>query len=216
MRIARFGLGFLVLVALSGCDVAGLAIDGKGSGPELEIQEVRIDRDALTSNLALLSQDSSIRIGQDLNTVLVGGFRKPNRGVTLRELPPGLSGDFVGLGWETPERTVSLVAKETDILMALDMENAVSQDRRDEVAARYLSYFGEPQSEVGTERAKYWFWGNGSVRVMVCAVRVGDGVYRVTSVLGLGTVMDRLRMNADSARQDVGAADQIAAENAVK
>jgi len=216
MRIARFGLGFLVLVALSGCDVAGLAIDGKGTGPQLEVEEVRIDRESLTSNLALLSQDSSIRIGQDLNTVLVGGFRRPNRGVALRELPPGVSADFVGLGWETVERTVSLVAKETDIVLALDMENAVTLEHRDEVVERYQSNFGVPQSEVGDEKAKYWFWGSGPVRVMICSVRVGDGVYRLTSVLGLGDVMDRLRMNADSARQDVGAAAQIAAENPTK
>ncbi len=216
MRIERLGLGLLVLVALSGCDVAGLAIDGKGTGPQLEVEEVKIDREALTNNLALLSQESSIRIGQDLNTVLVGGFRKPNRGVPLRELPPGVSGDFVGTGWETPERTVSLVAKETDIIMALDMENTVTPEHRDDVVGQYRRTFGDPQSEVGDDKAKYLFWGSGSVRVMICSVRVRDGVYRLTSVLGLGSVMDRLRMDADSARQDVGAAAQIAAENPVK
>lgn len=216
MRIERLALGSLLLICLSGCDVAGLAIEGKEGGTQLEVDEVRIGRESLTSSLALLSEESSIRIGQDLNTVLVGGFRKPKRGITLRELPPGLSGDFVGMGWETPERTVSLVAKETDIVMALDMENSVSADRCDEVVSQYQRIYGSSPLEVGDTKAKYRFWQSGTVRVMICVVQVGNGVYRLTSVLGLSEVMDRLRMDADSARQDVGAAAQIAAENQAK
>ncbi|MFM9873309.1 MAG: hypothetical protein ACKVQS_07580 [Fimbriimonadaceae bacterium] len=216
MRIARLGLGLLVLVGLAGCDVAGMAIDSKGGGPQLEIDQVRIDREALTSNLSLMSQESSIRIGQDLNMVLVGGYRRPKRGVTLRELPPEVSSDFVGLGWETTERTVSLVAKESDVVMALDMENSVTMEHRDEVVSKYQFIYGDPSATVGDQRASYWFWEKGPVRVMICSVRIGEGTFRLTSVLGLGTVMDRLRMDADSARQDVGAAAQIAAENPVK
>jgi hypothetical protein len=49
---------------------------------------------------------------------------------------------------------------------------------------------------------------------MVCAVKVSNDRFRLTSVLGLKSVMDRLRMDRDSATRDVAAARQIALESA--
>ena len=208
------GLGFLVMLA--GCDISGLAINGKGPGPQFEVDEVKIEREALTSNLALMSKESAIRVGQKLNTALVGGFRKPLKGVTLRELPPGVSAEFSGLGWETPERTVSLVAKEDDVFLALDMLNTAKAQDRDDLVSRYQFLYGEAKAKVSGPKSDYWFWEDGPVRVMICAVNVGDGMFRLTAALGLKDVMDRLRMDEDSAKRDVAAATQISAENSSK
>lgn len=212
MKRLQLWLSLGLLSVLAGCDVSGLAINGKGPGPQLELDEVRIERDALTSNLALMSKESAIRVGQKLNTALIGGFRKPLKGVTLRELPPGLSAEFSGLGWETPERTVSLVAKEDDIFLALDMVNMAKLEDRNDLAARYEFLYGEPKAKVSGPNSDYWFWEDGPVRSMICAVKVDEKNYRLTTVLGLKDVMDRLRMDEDSAKRDVAAATQISAE----
>lgn len=210
----QFGWAFIAAcTALAGCDVSGLAINGKGGSPQLELDDVQISRDALTSDLSLMSKDSQIRLGQKLNTALVGGFRRPSKGVALKELPPGVSSEFTGLGWETPERTVSLVGKEDDIILALDMLNRATQDEVRQMVSRYRLFNGAPHAEVSSANANYWFWQDGPVRLMVCSVKVAPGYYRVTSVLGLGDVMDRLRMDEGSAQRDVAAAAQISHES---
>lgn len=201
-----------LLAALAGCDVTGLAIDGKGAAPQLELDEVHIGRDALTSDLSLMSKESQIRLGQKLNTALVGGFRRPQKGVSLKELPPGVSNEFLGLGWETPERTVSLVGKEDDIVLALDMVNKATKAEVDQIVNRYRLFNGAPHSQVSGSSAEYWFWQDGPVRLMFCAVKLGEGQYRMTSVLGLADVMDRLRMDEGSAQRDMAAAAQISNE----
>lgn len=214
MRTWQLLAGLVFGLILSGCDVSALAIDGKEGGSVLEVADVTIDRDALTSNLALMKPNTAIRVGQKLNTALVGDYRKPTRGVTLKELPPGVSADFEGLGWETAERSVNLVGLEEDIILALDLQSKSSAEDREQAIERYKFVYGDSDAIVKGETAEYWFWEDGPVRLMVCSVKVSDSRFRLTSVLGLKSVMDRLRMDQDSATRDVAAARQIALESA--
>jgi hypothetical protein len=197
-----------LILLLWGCDSQGLGMDGKTT-TTLVPEDFPITRNELTSELALLSPQTSLRIGQKLNSALVGGFRKPDRAVIVRELPPGFNSDFSANGWEMPERTVSLVGVDQDLVLALDMANLLNQTKATESVTRYENMFGLADRVIEGPTAKYWFWNDGEVRLMVCRVNQSADSYRLTAVLGMRKAMETLRMDPDSAMRDVGSAAEM-------
>ncbi|MBX3115523.1 MAG: hypothetical protein KF836_13235 [Fimbriimonadaceae bacterium] len=206
-RVAHLIL-LVPMMFIVGCDASQFTVNGVQT-ETVTADDITIDSDALTSNLALMTPQSSVRLGQKLGASLIGGFRKPDRAVLLKELPPGFGSGFNSVGWESPERTVSMVGREDDLVLALDAWNSISQEKHDDILTRYTFVYGEPTTKIEGRTAKYAFWNSGSVRLMICTVPETKETFTVTTVLGLATLMDRLRMNVDSAQRDVASADQM-------
>lgn len=196
------------LFLMGGCDPAQFTLNGTQT-ETLSSDDVVLSTDALNSNLALVTPQSSVRIGQNLSSSLIGGFRKPDKAVIIKELPPGFGNGFTSTGWESPQRTVSMVGREDDLVLAIDVWDALSQEKMAEHVRRYEEIYGLPDSKVEGSSASYRFWNNGSVRLMICSVPLEKDMYTVTTSLGLAVLMDRLRMNEDSAKRDIASADQI-------
>jgi len=196
------------MVFAVGCDSAQFSVNGVQT-ETVTADDITFDNGALTSNLALMTPQSSVRLGQKLGASLIGGFRKPDRAVLLKELPPGFGSGFNSVGWESPERTVSMVGREDDLVLALDAWSSISQEKHDDIISRYIFVYGEPTAKIEKQSATYAFWDSGSVRLMICTVPETKDTFTVTSVLGLVSLMDRLRMNVDSAQRDAAAADEM-------
>lgn len=208
MKLKSMILVPVVMLSLTGCDPGQFTVNGV-QAETITADDVNLSREALTSNLALMSSQSSIRIGQNLTTSLIGGFKKPDRAVSIKELPPGFGSGFQSVGWESPQRTVSMVGREDDLVLAIDVWDSLTQEKVDELLERYEFVYGKPGTQVPGDSATYSFWDSGEVRLMICVVTKEKDTFTVTTTLGLAQLMDRLRMNDDSAKRDVASADQM-------
>jgi len=204
-------LSSLVLLlggALAGCDPSGLALN-QGETDTLTASDVKLTSAHLSCDLAILAEESVIRIGQKHDSAMVGDFRAPARSVKLSELPPMFDESFGAAGWETPTRTVSLVTSDGNVVLALDMNEALDAAPVNEMIEKYRGNFGVPSSSVKTEHSEYLFWERQGVRLMLCIYRQKEKPATVTKALGLTTLMDRLRMDAGSAQRDSASAETL-------
>lgn len=209
MRFTLVPIFLATGLLLAGCDPGQFAVGNGSKGDLLLAEEVTITQSALDSPLALHTQDSLIRVGQNLGSSLIGGFRRPEKGVALHELPPQFSSGFRASGWETPERTVSLVGRDDDVVLALETWTGMKAEKREQLFDRYQRLYGTPEHRVEGPAGEYLFWDDGAVRLMICWVPDAQRGSTVTTVVGLSVLMDRLRMNPEAAQRDLAAATEL-------
>ncbi len=215
MRLFRLVPVFLASgLLLAGCDPGQFTVGNGSQGDVLLAEDITITQSALDSPLALHTQNSLIRVGQSLGSCLIGGFRRPDKGVSINELPPQFSTGFRTAGWETPERTVSVVGREDDVVLALETWTSMKPEKRDAHIERYQLIYGLPDHRVVDNAGEYLFWDDGAVRLMICVVPNPQNGFHVTSVVGLSILLDRLRMNPEAAQRDlIVAAELLRAES---
>lgn len=201
--------GVVALGGLGGCDVSGFKVEGEEGRRTVSASDLEVSAIDMASRLSLVGGGASVRLGQKDDSALVGEFQKPERAVNLTELPPGFGDGFQALGWETAERTVSLVSKDGAVVLALDTRGGLDSDRAERIVGDYIRAHGEPTSRVSSESADYWFWQDLGVRLMVCRYRCRQSGETVTAAVGLTVLMDALRMDEASAQRDSVAADAL-------
>lgn len=195
-----------LLLALGGCEPEKLEITGNGAQEPLTSADVRVTESSLGASLQLRREDSAVRIGMTPEAAVSGAFGRPGRSTRIEELPPGFDESFAVSGWESGRRTFAAVAKEGQVVLALDQTDRATDREVSDAFRTYETAYGEPMAEVVTDHVRYAFWQNGSVRLMVVSY-AGNGESSVTVALGLTPAMDRLGMNYESAQRDAEAAE---------
>lgn len=208
----RYGSCFLLLAtatALVGCQ-GGAANGTRSIGPLVSRNPVSLTvaEEDSRSSLFLLSGPSRIAVGDDPAEAVSGGFKKPERAVTVTRLPVGLDDAFRFSGWEGSDRTLGLVSRNRNVLLAVDTRERVSQEVRDRAVGSYSSRFGKPET-VSQARVSYWFWEDGNVRLMVCSALDARGDLSLTSALGVAALMNNYRMSKETAEKDAAQAQSM-------
>lgn len=190
-----------LVLAIAGCDVTRLAIPASENRPKTTSNEVRLSAADLGSRLALRVDDTEIRVGNLAQDVFQGSFARPPRAVQWHELPPTLDESFGSDGWETPDRSLSLVSKDGSVVMAIYTTQTNAAADFDE-ATKHYEYALPTQPLVRKDNnSEYRFWTDGAVTLMLCWFQDGKAS-TFSQVIGLSRLMRDLRMDPDSAEQD--------------
>lgn len=215
-RLNRFLTALVWVVgalALVGCAPEQLTPVGSKQEEPLDATQVRISVDALGSHLRIHSGDTIVGIGQLDETVFRGDFAKPPKATNLTELPPGFDESFSTSGWETFKRNLAGVFKDGRLVLLLDNQDQTAAGEAEGQEAKYERIYGLPTTTASSGSTRYKFWEDGPVRLMTVVSSGADGESFVVA-LGLVSVMDRLRMDPDSARIDALKADEVLKEGA--
>lgn len=205
-RRTAFWISLSAGLAIAGCQ------GGKSAGaPPLvtktPVEVSPVDENVRADDLYILSGTSRITVGDNPNEALTGGFKKPERAVTASRLPPGLDDTFRFGGWESTERSVGLVSRNRTVLLAVDNQENLSQDKRDKAIQTYTRLFGLPMREIQRPHAHYYFWEQGKVRLMVCTTVDPRGAVSMTSAIGVNPLMQKFRMDPETAEKDATEAE---------
>lgn len=161
-----------------------------------------------TSSLFIVHKSSRIQIGADPLDVLSGGYKKPERALSITSIPPGFEDSFRVYGWDSATRSVGLISRNRKVLLAVDTQKKVDATLLDTTLLNARRTFGEPVAQNQADRSNYWFWQENGIRLMICRYVNDSGSVTMTTAIGLNQIMDHFRMSADSATKDAFAASE--------
>lgn len=197
----------LLCLLLVGCGAEQFALDKESEQTLLTPGEIRLTPADRTSDLAILAQESQIKLGESPDLVLVDEFRPLQKSIPVVDLPPGFDESFVVSGWESDGRTIALISWHDEILVVLDTRPHLKAEAASEFVDVYRERFGAPMNRVASDHTEFLFWKDGNVRLMVCLYRSPGGKYTVTAGLSLEKAMRTLRMTQESAVVDASLAE---------
>lgn len=215
-RFPAYGVIFLASLALLGCGSSPATSNSNGNketvtppARTISVEDVESPLIGSDVNLGLLHESQTLHIGDNVDTVFEQDFPRPDKASNVTQMPPGLDNTFRARGWETANESFGVVLKGGRVGLAIYTVTGSDEDFLNELVARYISRFGEPGEKVGAAGVRYWFWQDRDVRLMICSGYSEDGRLSVTSALGLKSLMDFLRMDIVSAREDREEAERL-------
>jgi hypothetical protein len=200
----------------------GAASGGPNGGSILPMAEKAVPEPdwRVDSDLRLLSPTGDARIGDPVESARKL-FPKPEvRAAAFQDLPPGFGPGFSSSGWETDAEGYGIISLGARTVVAMHMEMGVGESRVNEIVSRYRrrlpSKFAEnfdlEKPHASHSWVRYWFAEENGHRLMVCAVRLEEGVLNVTEALGTEEALDALRMSPRFAAEDIQALKNRPAE----
>lgn len=211
MRLRPY-LGWAALLAavmaLQGCgdpETGGTA-ELLRPAPKLRLDEpVSYDE----TGLAMRLDDVEVRVGEAERTAMQKVSRP--RGAYDTQDPAPLEGDdWKVRGWASQEAAFGVLTLDGRVVLAVFTREKAPGDWFNELlSAHERAYSLATPRVVAGSSSSYWFWSRGQDRLMICRTRGVDGTTSATVAVGLGAVMDELRMNERDAASDLLQAQRL-------
>jgi hypothetical protein len=221
MRL-RWFVAILAPIALAGCGGGAPVETAEPKTPErtVTLREVKAPDLGNPGNLALIRGRDKLKVGDEWEFAKKI-FLQQRGAYEINELPPELTGaDYRARGWEAPAEGFGAILYKDRVALAMYRIEHVDEDRVQEFVSTYRDYFGKPNDTVPPElaemthdrarkvRSRYWFWQQGSQRLMISSVTtLADGT-NVSIAVGDGNTMDALGMSVSAAKSDQAKAER--------
>ncbi len=199
---------FCLSISLLGVLFAGCTNGGAISGQTHDVEPVIAAKDVIVpaegnrKSLALLGEDTYIRVGMDEESAFTGSFKKPEKGVSISQLPPSLDTNFRTKGWEYAGRSFAVISKDNKVVLGLETRDHTSKGDVVDFVNRATKTWGAPAATEIGEQVNYWFWEKDGVRLMMVVSDAPIGGLSFSQAIGVPAVMNVLRMDPASAKID--------------
>ncbi len=199
-------LGLAVIaVGCGGGDSANKA----GSPAPSTVASVAPPSSLAPTELALFEGPAKVKVGDSADDA-DKAFPMPPGAFPFKEIPAGFQGDYRARGYDTSRDGFGVILYDNRVALAMRREENLTSGEITETFKEYQSAYGDPHDAVLGARIQYWFWEAEGQRLMLCAVPDSRDSSRIDLTIAVGdhVVMDALRMNIGSAREDRAAAEK--------
>lgn len=204
----------LLAVVAVGCGGEKSAAPSSPTKPVASASQAPSDGARSKSGLYLSNDQARFSVNDSVEEAL-RLYERPTKAYDIRELPEPLANEkgLRAAGWAKGGDGYGLIVSNDKVIAAV--ATRAGRNRTDVDAA--VSAYEELFSSVGSaplegNTAKYWFFEDGSHRLMICGAKTRKGDWTFTLALGEQWVMDRLRMDKTSALEDLKEAERRMAE----
>jgi len=193
----------VLAVALTGCADDALPKNIGVAAPEKPNLQVSVQWTPDSSAPVLINGDRNLRIHSTEDQAFEV-FARPKNGFDFFEESPITGDDYVAKGWQSSVESFGVLSLRNKVVLAMYTLDYTSADQLSEKVRLYQEAFPtiEPSVLPG-DKASYWFWEVGRVRLMICASQDTKRKQQLVIALGDTDVMDALRMSTDAARLDL-------------
>lgn len=193
----------VLAAGLFGCADDAIPKNIGASGPEKPSLQVSVQWSPDNNAPYLLNGDRILRIHATEDQAFEV-FARPKNGFDFFEESPITGDEYVAKGWQSGIESFGVLSLRNKVVLAMYTLDYTSADQLSEKVRQYQEAFStiEPSVLPG-DKASYWFWEVGRVRLMICASQDTKRKQQLVIALGDTDVMDALRMSPDSARLDL-------------
>lgn len=191
----------LVSIGLAGCTAPAPMTSTTGSSATKQSVELEYPGDFRSSSLALVNENTELRVGDDaINFTEV--FPRPPRSFEVNDRPPKLSESYQTRGWQTNTIAVATVIVENHIALTVITEEGVDLSRVESEIDAYESRFG-PATKIVNGEYRFAFWTDVGSTLMIGNAIELNGRMSFTRALGHPRMMESLKMTLADAQSQV-------------
>jgi hypothetical protein len=160
--------------------------------------------------LRMIRNGDEARVGDPVESAL-RAFREEKNSYLINEMPAGWKDPaYTCRGWDNGTIGFSAFVYDDKMVLGLYHEDRADEKRLQEIVADYDRAIPSGKiPPITGSRVRYWFWEQGTHRLMICATQIPQEGLSIAISLGENRIMDILRMNPLMADRDRQVAEKL-------
>ncbi len=188
-----------VAIVLVGCGSSEPAAQPEAP-PTVVAEVVGPPASVLRSKLAMLRGGERLYIGDNWDSA-IAYIPVPKQSFELSDLPEKFKSPlYRARGWEKGSQSFGVIFFEGRLALGMLQNDRGTTEDLSDLVLKYEGVFG-PSKAVAGAKVNYWFWQDGSTRLMICGIKKKDYV-KITTALADEVLCQALGISPEAAEVD--------------